>query len=284
MLITDSQVHVWGADTPARPWPKGPFVPHRPKPLYHDEVLNEMDAAGVQRAIIVPPAWEGDRNDLALEAARLHPGRFAVMGRLDLAAPTAREAITGWRRDSMLGLRVTFHAPEVQAPLIDGSVDWLWAAAEQAGVPVMVYVPFDLVGVMDRVAQRHPDLRLVMDHLALTERGKGEAALRDLDKLLAIARRPNVAVKATTLPMYAEDAYPYRRLHSYVRRVYDAFGPQRLFWGSDYTQIPCSYAEAVRMYTDEIPWLSADDKEWIMGRGVCAWLGWELPRPETGEP
>ena len=43
--------------------------------------LKEMDAAGVARVVIVPPSWEGDRNDLALEAARLHPDRFAVMGR-----------------------------------------------------------------------------------------------------------------------------------------------------------------------------------------------------------
>jgi hypothetical protein len=40
-----------------------------------------MDAAGVDHAIIIPPLWEGDRNDLAMGAALLHPDRFAVMGR-----------------------------------------------------------------------------------------------------------------------------------------------------------------------------------------------------------
>ena len=46
-----------------------------------DFLLAEMSKAGVDRIIIVPPSWEGDRNDLALAAAQAHPERFAVMGR-----------------------------------------------------------------------------------------------------------------------------------------------------------------------------------------------------------
>ncbi len=277
MLIADAQVHIWGANTPARPWPQSVYVPHRPQPLSCDALLREMDAAGVQRAVVVPPAWEGDRNDLALEAARLHPQRLAVMGRLDLAAPAAREAIAGWRGGGMLGLRVTFNFPAVQAPLIEGRVDWLWQAAEKAHVPLMVFVPQALMPLIDDVAARHPQLKLVLDHMGLVGKTHGAAAFRDLDLLLALARRPNVAVKTTTLPLYAADAYPYRSVHSHLRRVFDAFGPQRVFWGSDFTQIACSYADSVRMYTEEMPWLSTHDQAWVMGRGLCAWLDWPLP-------
>mgnify|MGYP003348371069 CR=1 FL=1 len=67
MLFCDSQVHVWGANTPERPWPARAHA-QREIPLGHEELLREMDAAGVQRLIIVPPSWEGDRNDLALAA------------------------------------------------------------------------------------------------------------------------------------------------------------------------------------------------------------------------
>ena len=90
MLIVDAQVHIWGPDTPQRPWPKGRAAPHRAQPFSRDDLLQEMDAAGVARVVIVPPSWEGDRNDLALAAARLHPDRFAVMGRPPAAAAPAR--------------------------------------------------------------------------------------------------------------------------------------------------------------------------------------------------
>src|SRR5687768_15633811 len=99
MVIIDAQVHVWGPDTPERPWsPDGAANAHRSVPLGKDELLREMDAAGVDRVVIVPPSWEGDRNDLALEAARLHPDRFGIMGRLPIEKPESRGLVDGWRQ------------------------------------------------------------------------------------------------------------------------------------------------------------------------------------------
>ncbi len=66
---------------------KMPRRPIAPMPLGHDELLREMDGAGVSRCILVPPTWEADRNDTSLEAARLHPDRFRVMGKLALTNP-----------------------------------------------------------------------------------------------------------------------------------------------------------------------------------------------------
>jgi predicted TIM-barrel fold metal-dependent hydrolase len=50
-------------------------------------------------------------------------------------------------------------------------------------------------------------------------------------ELLALAKYPNVAVKATGKPGYAEDAYPYRSFHEHLQRCFDAFGADRIFWG-----------------------------------------------------
>ena len=92
MFIVDAQVHIWAANTPERPWPDR-HEAHRPIPLGKDELLREMEAAGVNRVIIVPPSWEGERNDIALDAAQKHPDRFAVMGRFDKDAPGAHDQI-----------------------------------------------------------------------------------------------------------------------------------------------------------------------------------------------
>lgn len=114
-----------------------------------------------------------------------------------------------------------------------------------------------------------------MDHLALSSSKKDAAAFAEFDKLLAIAKRPNVAAKVSALPCYSTDTYPYRSLHGYVRQAYDAFGPQRLFWGSDLSRSRIPYRQHVTLFSEEIPWLTADDKAWIMGRGVCEWIGWK---------
>ncbi len=275
MLVVDSQVHIWGADTPARPWPKRAEA-QRPVPLGGDDLLREMNEAGVDRVVIVPPSWEGDRNDLGIAAATAHPDRFAVMGRLDPQDTKSRGQLASWRKQTgMLGLRFTFHIPVLVSLLTEGHMDWVWGEAEKAGVPIYVLVPQRLVHLIGKVAQRFPGLKLTMDHLSLSSSMKDAEAFRDLDLLLAIAERPNVAAKVSALPCYSTGKYPYKELHGYIRRVYDAFGPRRMFWGTDLSRSPIPYRQHVTMFTEEIPWLTADDKEWIMGRAVCEWLGWK---------
>ena len=280
MLVADAQIHLWGADTPARPWPPGGAQrAHQPHAVGKDQALAAMKDAGVDRAVIVPPSWEGERNDLALEAARLHLDRFAVMGRLALEKSESRALVDSWKRQpGMLGMRFTFTTAEQWPWLTDGTADWLWPAVERAGIPLMMSVSGRLPAV-DSIAERHPGLKLVIDHLGIRSGAKGEEAFAGLPQLCTLARRPNVAVKASALPCYSIEPYPFRDVHAHIRRVYDAFGPRRTFWGTDWTRLPCPWRQAVTLFTEELPWLSTSDKEWIMGRALCEWLGWALPRP-----
>ena len=277
MVIIDSQVHVWGPNTPERRWPAGrENQSQRPIPLGADELLRAMDAAGVDRVVLVQPSWEGDRNDLALEAARRNPQRFAVMGRFPVEAPDEAGKLATWRQQpGMLGVRLTLHRSPWREWFEDGVEDWLWPSAERARLPVMVYVP-GLVKRLDGIAGRHPGLSLIVDHLALPMGTRDDAAFAALDEVLALARYPNVAVKVSALPCYTSEAYPFRGLHRHIRRVYDAFGPRRMLWGTDYSRLPCSYWEAILLFTEALDFLSAGDKEWIMGRAAAGWLGWPL--------
>jgi predicted TIM-barrel fold metal-dependent hydrolase len=275
MLIADAQVHIWAADTPERPWPEGRArQAQKPYPVTAEMIIQGMDEAGVDRAVLVPPSWEGDRNDVALEAARLHPERFAVMGRLPLESPSPG-LLANWRsQPGMFGLRFTFHTALQRPWLTDGTADWLWPAAEKAGLPIMVFVPGS-VPAIEAIAGRHPGLKLVIDHLALFA-GQDDAAFANLGDVLRLARLPNIAVKASALPCYSTEAYPFAGLHTYIRQVYDAFGPRRMFWGTDWTRLPCSWREAITLFTEELAWLTDEDKEWIMGRALCEWLGWPV--------
>ncbi len=277
MLIVDSQVHIWAANTPERPWAEN-AKPHRPEPFGKNELLAEMKAAGVDRVVLVPPSLDRTRNDLALDAAQSHPEQFAVMGKINPAAAESRGALATWREQpGMLGLRFNFkkNMEKLSNPEHMG---WLWAEAEAADVPVYVGVDHPAVKLVDAVAERHPRLRIILDHMALAGGIKDDEAFRNLDLLLVIAKRPNVAVKISALPGYSTAPYPYRNLHDPVKRVYDAFGPGRLFWGSDLTRLKCTYRQCVTLFTEEMPWLTAADLELIMGRALCEWIGWPAPK------
>ncbi len=279
MIITDSQVHIWELDRPDRPWPAGRFLPAwGMRPFSEGDLLREMERAGVERAILVPPSFEGDRNDLCLAAAARHPLRFAVMGRLAVDDPASSSLLERWRRNpGALGLRFTFFIPPQRKWLYDGTADWLWSAAERAGLPLMILPEPAELPQFARIAERHPELRLVIDHLAVAghiEGNRDDRAFAHLPALLALAKVPNIAVKASGIPEYSTEPYPYRNLHRYIASVVAEFGPRRVFWGSDLTRLPCSYRECVTMFTEEMPFLSSDDREWIMGRAISEWLRW----------
>ncbi len=278
MLIIDSQVHIWAAETPDKPWATiDASKPHRPEPLGYEELLGAMDGAGVDRCICIPPTWEGDRNDVSLEAARVHPDRFAVMGRLALNQPSSRERIATWKNQrGMLGIRATFYRGRTKSWLDDGTADWFWDEAERYDVPVMAFAPH-AVSKLGEIAERHPGLRLIIDHMGLSTGLKGKPLDLAIDEVIKLARLSNIAVKASALPCYVTESYPFPLLHPHIRRVVEAFGPRRVFWGTDLSHLPCSYRQAVTLFTEELQGLSATDKAWIMGRGIAEWLNWPLP-------
>jgi predicted TIM-barrel fold metal-dependent hydrolase len=269
MQIVDAQIHLWGTGLPSNlsHWQITHFTPA--------EAVVLMDEGGVDAAVIHPPGWDPNSTEMAFAAVRDYPGRFAIMGSLPLNQPESRARIAGWRgAPGMLGLRYTLlHDP---GRVSDGSIDWLWAEAEKAGVPIATLATDSLTD-LGRIAQRHPALRLTIDHLG--GRGglttlKDAAAMTHMSELLALAKFPNVAVKATGAPGYSSEAYPFTSMHTYLRQIYDAFGPHRMFWGTDISKIPCSWRQCVTMFTEELPWLTDEDKRLIMGDALCAWWGW----------
>jgi hypothetical protein len=65
--------------------------------------------------------------------------------------------------------------------------------------------------------------------------------------------------------------------HEHLHRCFDAFGADRMFWGTDITRMPCSWRQCVTVFTEELPWLQGRDLELVMGEALCNWVGWRLP-------
>jgi predicted TIM-barrel fold metal-dependent hydrolase len=271
MRIVDAQIHTWGSGLPSNQ--SHIQVTH----FTAEEAIALMDAGGVDAAVIHPPGWDPGADEMAFRAVRDYPGRFAILGALPLDDPTSRDRIATWRdQPGMLGLRYGFLHDPAKTWLADGTLNWLWAAAEKAGVPIAMLAT-DSLRAIDAIAERHPGLRLTIDHLG--GRGglttlKDHAAMTHMPDLVRLAKRPNVAVKVTGAPGYSAEAYPFPIMISYVKQIYDAFGPSRMFWGTDITKMKCSWRQCVTMFTEAMPFLSDDDKRLIMGDAVRAWWGW----------
>ena len=201
--IVDAQVHLWKAETDDWKWVPG-RKPQLPEPFTIEKLVPLMDEAGVDRAVIVPPSWPGDRNDYAIEAVRRHPGRFAIMGRLPMD-PKSAALLPKWNEQpGMLGVRLTFMR-EQAAMFTSGAADWFWPAAEKAGLTVMVFPPGN-VPKLAPILERHPGLHLIIDHMSLTAEIAQERKVKEaIDAVVALAKYPNVSVKVSSAPTYSFD-------------------------------------------------------------------------------
>ena len=273
MQIVDAQIHIWGSGMPGNQahWQITSFTT--------DEAVKMMDDGGVNAAVIHPPSWDPGSQEMARKAIKDYPGRFAIMGTMPLDTPEKSTArIATWKDEpGMLGLRYTFLKDDRRKAVADGTLDWLWAAMEKADIPISALAT-DSLANFGRVAERHPGLRITIDHLG--GRGgnttlKDGAAMTHMPELLKLAKLPNVAVKATGAPGYSSEAFPFRKMHTYLQQVFDAFGPERMFWGTDISKMPCHWHHCVTMFTEYLPWLKGRDLELVMGEAICKWWGWD---------
>jgi predicted TIM-barrel fold metal-dependent hydrolase len=275
-MIVDAQVHLWKAESPDWPWVPG-RKPQLPEPFTIEKLVAMMDEAGVDRVVVVPPSWPGDRNDYAIEAAKRYPARFGIMGRIPVEKPQSAAMLPKWREQpGMLGVRLTFH--RAQAALLEkGSADWFWPAAQKAGLPVMLLAPGNSPRLAP-IAERHPGLQLIIDHMNLTLEIAQERKIKQaIDEVVALAKFPNVSVKVSSTPTYSLESYPWRDMTEHIKRCFDAFGPQRCYWGTDITNAfnKSSYRQRITHFTEELKFLSETDKEWVMGRAILERLKWK---------
>ena len=159
MRIVDAQIHLWGSGLPSN-------MAHRQVTSFTtEEAVGLMNEGGVDAAVIHPPGWDPNSTEMALKAVRDYPGRFAILGSFPLNQPDKRGLVEKWRsQPGMLGLRYGFLQEPMRGWLADGTLDWLWAAAERAGVPIAMLAT-DSLGHIGRIAKRHPGLRVTVDHL-----------------------------------------------------------------------------------------------------------------------
>lgn len=270
MQLVDSQIHLFepGAQE---------FATRMLQTLMPPEaVVAEMEAVGVSRAYLVP--GNAAANATCVAAARRWPERFRVMGILGLDKPETRKLVADWPSSGFLGARLTFPPYRKVSWLKDGTADWFWPEADRLALPVMIWAPrqIDEIG---RLARRFSNIRFIIDHLNLFVEDKGEVVARAVDALMPLAAHSNIAVKLSALPAHASEAYPFRDMHGYVRRVVETFGAQRCLWGTDLTRKVCTYNEAITMFTDHMPFLDAAQLEQIMGASATRWIAWgEVPQ------
>lgn len=263
MRIIDPHVHVWAND-PAYPW--APETTHPPaKDATPDMLLALMAAHGVDRTVLVQPIQYRWDNRYVAHALETYPDQFMAVCRVDPEDPAAPDHLSHWTEDrGFRGVRLS--------PSTDASGDWftgplmdpLFSRAEQLGVPMLILTKPGRLPDLANLIERHPDLDVVVDHMADADPRVEE----DVQKLLTLARYPRVYVKISHTWSISRQYYPWADAQVLAERVYQTFGPQRISWGTDWPVClyRTTYDKTLAVVRDEMSFIADEDMAWVLGR------------------
>ncbi len=264
--IIDSHVHVWVND-PRYPWPAENTNP--PKEDYTPEMLLAlMEQHGVSHTVIVHPMHYRWDCRYVGDTLKKYPGKFRGVCRVNPEAADAAEELTKWTQEwGFHGVRLS--------PSTNASGDWIenrslmdpiWKRAEELRVPMCILTGPSRLPAIAALAERHPDLDVVIDHMA--DCPPTDLAQRKL--LLDLARLPRTHVKISHTWSISEQEYPWRDTWDLVQSVHGAFGPERIMWGTDWpvSLTKTDYGSTLRVVAEAMDFFTAEDKSWILSKSV----------------
>jgi predicted TIM-barrel fold metal-dependent hydrolase len=166
MTIVDSQVHAYEANTPQRPWAS---VPNWPAHVTGDEMVAAMDNVGVDGAIFIS-SFSMYRYDAsyAVEVAKAHPARMAIVKPVDPDDPDVADVIAEWKKTpGAVGIRIMV-PKENKRDENDPGIDRILRAAVRYDLPVNM-LAWGNLDVGTALVDRHPDTRFIIDHLGIVQ-------------------------------------------------------------------------------------------------------------------
>lgn len=275
-MIIDSQVHAYEANTPKRPWAS---VPNWPPHVTGDEMVAAMDKVGVDGAIFIS-AFSLYRFDAsyAMEVARAHSGRMAIVKPLNADDPAVADVVAEWKKvPGAVGIRIMFTKESGWTPGHAG-IDRICRAAVAHDFPLNLHC-WDNLDNGIALIDRHPDTRFILDHLGILQPRVPPAPAEPwvaLPRILDLAKRKNVVIKVSGACTLSKEPYPFPDIWEPLARVFDAWGIDRCLWGTDWTRAAAvvNYEQAVEPFRTTSR-LSEGDRAMLMGGACAKAYGWK---------
>ena len=264
--IIDAHVHVWTPDTSRYPL-AGSFRKEQmqPQSFTPQELFKHCRPSGVRRIVLIQMSFYGLDNSYMLDVLKRHEGVFSAVAVIDESA-SPRQKMKELAENGVRGFRIRPGKGSPESWLDSDGMKEMWAHAAESGQQICPLInPVHLPSV-DRMCRRYPKTSVVIDHFARIGID-GKLPGKQLDQLCRLARHENVKVKVSAYYALGKKKAPYHDLLPMIRRVLDAFGPERLMWASDCPfQVADGhdYVSSVDLIRTHADFLDASDREWIL--------------------
>lgn len=263
----DAHVHVWTPDTERYPLAPG-FRRDEMKPpsFTPEELFAHARPCGVARIVLIQMSFYGFNNVYMLDSMRRYPGVFSGVAVIDDSAKAPQDEMQRLAKLGVRGFRIYPRNKPVDRWLDGPGLQAMWKCGGEAGLAMCNLVNPDALPAIGRMGEKYPDTPIVIDHFARIG-ASGEIRKPDLDQLCALAKNPRAYVKISAFYAFGKKQAPYTDLIPMIRRLLDAYGPERLMWATDcpyQVQEGHNYADSIALVRDRLDFLSDGDREWLL--------------------
>ena len=271
MNFIDIHPHIISDDE--RRYPPAPLFGKRSdwsqeRPSTVESLIAAMDEAGVAKAAVVHSSTTyGFDNSYVVDGCNQHSDRLVAVGSVDMLADDVAATIKGWADKGLAGLRIftggstkDFDPSELDNPKSFKA----WEMLAELGLPMCIQTgPIGLPQVA-MLARKFPRVNIVLDHLGRPDVLDGPP-YANAASLFEIADIPNIFMKLTPR-IFGDVKKDKASAETFFPRVVEAFGAQRMAWGSNFPTSPGTLAEILATAQAGLASLSADDQAWILGK------------------
>lgn len=278
-LCIDTHMHVWSGDAELFPF-SNPNDPSYSPPAIAATVellVEEMESFGITNCVLVQTICHGWDNSYLAHCLKTCPDRFRGHGLIDPTDDAAADKLEYWiTQHGLVGMRFSPIYYENHDEWINSSTAvGLWKRAESLGAIFNFFISTPQLPKLELMVRQFPAVPVVIDHLARIDLKQADP-LPEFQKLLALAKYPNVHVKVSELSVLSPtEKYPWSDTFPWVRRMYDAFGPDRMLWGTGFPGATREQAgrptltQELDLIHHEIPFFTAEDRSKILGTNAA---------------
>jgi predicted TIM-barrel fold metal-dependent hydrolase len=287
--IIDAHMHVWANDSQRYPFahPYAKDYAGMPHEGTVEILIDDMDRHGCTHCVLVQTICHGWDNTYLADCVKRYPTRFKGHGLIDPTDAKVADRLEYWTKEhGLVGMRFSpiYYQNGVHGGdgwLADEETHRLWRKAEQLGSVFNFYIGPKQLPTLAKMVEAHSEVRVIVDHLSQLDLA-AENPEPDVGLLLAMARYRNVWVKVSELSSVSRSRkYPFADAYPCVRRVYEAFGPDRLLFGTGYPGAaraaynrPPLDAE-IALIDKEIPFFTPEDRRKILGKNAAKLWGFK---------
>jgi predicted TIM-barrel fold metal-dependent hydrolase len=264
----DAHVHLWSDNLQKYPL-AAEFTPGdmRPSAFSPQELRHYAEPSGAERFVLVQMSYYGYDNSFMLDVIRDSPQDFKGIAVIDWKNGIPDVEMRELAKRGVRGFRVFPERADDIKQLEGESCYRMFRCGVEAGLTICFLIDPEVLSIVQRLCKKFPGCPIIIDHLARIGMAS-PIREEDVRSVCLLAKYPGAKIKLSGFYALGEGKPPHDDLSLLIRRVYEAFGPKRLMWGSDcpFQLMNETYEDSFNLIQNRLDFLSSEDREWILRR------------------